>query len=653
MQEFAEDEIVLPDSGQHANEKYRCSYQPFTRLWFDAIASRIFRRYVATGPSQSGKTLTCCVIPACYHLFEVRETVIFFSPKMEINEEKWLIDIKPTIEKSRYAHFLPRSGRGSQGGFSELIVFKNGSRIKFMTGGGGDKNKAAFTSRVAIGTEIDGMDTASKTSRETDPLNQIAARLRSHGSRAVEYLECTVSTESGRVWQEVTKGSNSKIVLQCPHCFHWVTPEREHFIGWESAQTEIEAETLGKFYCPDCGTAWTTEQRKSANVNCKLIHSGQRINEQGIVSGELPQSRTFGFRWSAVNNMFAEESLLGSEEWKSARILDRDAAEKQRCQFVWCIPFTGEQTGIEITEEMVASRLTGIPRGVVPDNVETLVVQVDLHLRWHYWTVLATGSDKARSIVDYGLSINPSPETNGPEVAVRLGLEQLAADLDGRSWKTVSGRDYQFDLKLIDAGYQQEIALEFVTDHPKWRLIKGQGKDFRQPKEKSADVRPGDHWYDSRQPGHEKSNRRKWWLLIGETMYWMRQVHNGFISTTFNEDGSRRPGSIALFGNDSQVHLNPIDKTVARSSFATQILGWKWEASTTPKNGEVMDWVSQWKEDHWFDTTYGCLIADLVARHYSPKFKKQLSAEPKQPAAAQPTPKHFRLFSEGQRPRLS
>jgi hypothetical protein len=151
ISEFAEAEITLPNTGPKANRKFRCDYQPFSRLWFDAIESSWFDVLVATGPSQSGKTLDCLVIPALYHLFEMRENIIIFSPHMEICEDKWTLDMLPVIERSRFAELIPRSGRGSQGGFSELIRFRNGCYLKFMTGGGGDKNKAAITAKCPTG----------------------------------------------------------------------------------------------------------------------------------------------------------------------------------------------------------------------------------------------------------------------------------------------------------------------------------------------------------------------------------------------------------------------------------------------------------------------------------------------------------------------
>ena len=116
-------------------------------------------------------------------------------------------------------------------GKAQSITLKNGSTLRFMSGGGGDKKRSAFTGRVMVFTEVDGMDEAGESSREADPISQIEARGLSYGSRAISYLECTVSTEKGRTWQEYTKGSQSRIVVQCKSCGQWVTPEREEPLG--------------------------------------------------------------------------------------------------------------------------------------------------------------------------------------------------------------------------------------------------------------------------------------------------------------------------------------------------------------------------------------------------------------------------------------
>jgi phage terminase large subunit GpA-like protein len=143
---------------------------------------------------------------------------------MDMAADKWREDLLPVIERSsRFKALLPASGGGSRGGRVESVQFANGATLKFMSGGGSDKSRAGFTSRVVVITETDGMDTPGGSSRESDKVTQIEARTRAYGSRKRIYMECTVSTERGRTWQEYSKGTQSRIVLPCPHCQEWVS----------------------------------------------------------------------------------------------------------------------------------------------------------------------------------------------------------------------------------------------------------------------------------------------------------------------------------------------------------------------------------------------------------------------------------------------
>jgi len=239
LRHFAEQEIVIPD-GPFQGRRFRCDRQPYTGLWFDAVDTGNWSRCVATGPTQSGKTLAGFVIPLLYHLFEIGETVICGLPDMDMAIDKWREDILPAIEQSRFRDLMPRQGGGSRGGRVESLQFLNGATLKFMSGGGGDKSRAGFTSRVVVITETDGMDRPGAASRESDKITQLEARTRAYGSRKRVYMECTVSTEEGRTWQEYTHGTKSRIVLPCPHCDAWVSPEREQLVGWQEAGSQAE-----------------------------------------------------------------------------------------------------------------------------------------------------------------------------------------------------------------------------------------------------------------------------------------------------------------------------------------------------------------------------------------------------------------------------
>ena len=359
MRQFAEQEVVLPE-GPFAGRRFRCSRQPYTALWFDEVDSGRWSRCVATGPTQSGKTLCCFVIPILYHLLEVGETVICGLPDMDMAADKWRSDLLPVIERSRFRHLLPRTGGGSRGArLVETIRFGNGAVLKFMSGGGGDKSRAGFTSRVLVITETDGLDRPGNASRESDKVTQLEARTRAYGSAKRIYLECTVSTEQGRTWQEYIHGTQSRIVLPCSGCGGWVTPEREHLTGWQGAENRAAAQSTGAFSCPACGEIWSQGQRIDANQKAKLLHDGQSIDGGGIVSGPPPPTDTLGFRWSAVNNLFLTAGDLAADEWRASHAVDEENAEREMRQFRLVPSDCAGQA---------AADLTGCPRALWPDD---------------------------------------------------------------------------------------------------------------------------------------------------------------------------------------------------------------------------------------------------------------------------------------------
>ena len=106
IRQFAEEDLVIPD-GDYQGQLFRVHRQPVHGLWFDEIDSGRWSRFAFVACQQSGKTLAGFVAPAMYHLFETQETVIVGLPTMDIARDKWEIDIKPAIEASRYARYLP------------------------------------------------------------------------------------------------------------------------------------------------------------------------------------------------------------------------------------------------------------------------------------------------------------------------------------------------------------------------------------------------------------------------------------------------------------------------------------------------------------------------------------------------------------------
>ena len=576
LRQFAEEEIVLT-SGPYEGRNYSCDRQPFAGLWFDAIdgtgenaesrnspqnpgihAGRPpgvnagaperrnagaperrnagtperrnaeagpWNRFAAVGPSQSGKTVAAFHVPLLYHLFEIRERVICALPDENMAAEKWFLDILPMIQRTRYREFLPGRGGGSRGGKVELIQFGNGAALKFMTAGGDDKSRAHFTARVVVATEVDGMDTASTGSREADPMTQIETRTKAYGDRKRIYLECTASTEEGRIWQEWKAGTASRIALRCPHCGGWHAPEgtpqeRKLLTGWEDADDELAARERAAFHCALCGAAWSEAERRVANEQAMLLHRGQSIEPTAVgafdiqhsafsILGEPPRTKTLGFRWSAINNLFLSAGEIAAAEWHGKRAGDEEKAERELCQFVWGLPHRSALVDMTpLDQQAIVRRQHNHPRGVAPAWTQWITVGVDLG-KWMGWYWAVAWADHGRgAVIEYG-RLPLATEELGEQQATRAALLEFA-DTCAAGWAMPDGQARPVDRVWVDSNYAETRDVVFAVCRERWPIwmpVMGRGGSqyagttYRRPrKEGGAVLEVGEGYHFVEQP---------------------------------------------------------------------------------------------------------------------------------------------------------
>jgi len=595
MRQFAEDEIVIPD-GPFAGLRYSCERLPYVGLWFDLVDSGRFHRFAALGPTQSGKTLTCSLIPLLYHLFEIEETVVFGLPDMDMAYDKWMIDIKPVIDVTKYAELIPKIGRGSRGGAFDSIRFTNGATMKFMTGGGGDKSRAGFTSRVIIITEVDGMDEPGRDSRETDKISQIEARTEAFdvfGDPRV-YLECTVTTDRGRIWREYANGSAGRIVTPCPLCGAYVSPEREHLLGWQEAETELQAFERSRFYCPECGDAWSDDDRRVANTESQLVHKGQEIDARGKIDGELPETMTAGFRWSAVHNLLKSPSRLGWAEWKSQNDPDEENSEKARCQQDWATPFTPPDLVITPLETRVLQRRTRQhPRGLVPAGFDLVGMHIDLGKYLCHWMLMAGKSDATAQVVDWSVlevQTDELGETKALLVALSDFAEVVRAGFLSEDQKRVEPAEV-----WIDCGWATDVAFEFCRQqgHP-FYPARGFGTSFENGRAYARVERRGRKRSNIRHVGEEYHieyvEREGVIRRCVNADYWKTRVHDQ-LSMNVNS-----PGALAFYSGTPRDHLSLVKHLTAEEQ----------EVEFTPARGTIVKWIRKRRNNHGLDNAYNC-----------------------------------------------
>lgn len=598
MGQWAEEEIVLP-RGKYRGQRYRLRRKPASRLWFEALDSRQWLRHIYTGPTQSGKTLDGFIIPLLYLLFERREDVICGVPDMKLATRKWHRDIKPVLAKTRYNKFMPRRGAGSKGGDVTDVRFTNGASLLFMSAGGGDKSRASETAQNLIITEADGFDAASETSRESDPIGQLEARTLSFDNDAFIISECTVSIETGHTWSNLKSGTDSTIVRPCPHCNAWVTPEREHFGGWERAENEIEAGKLARFHCPECAKPWTDEERFTANESNKLIHRGQSIDADGNITGDPPQTRTFGFRMSAIDNPFRSSEMLGSIEWKIPRSRDQEAAEKEARQFQWTLPDIPPEWEDVALDPMVLAHRIGkpeTPAGIIPDGFDVVTVGVDIRATQLHYVVVAWASDSSARIIQYG-ELKVHSRRMGLEPAIIRCLQYLRDEILSKTLRETGAADPRLpDAVWIDANWQSPTIYSFCQESnaiPEWRNIvrpvagRGQsvkkGGGYTQPAKKTTE-KPyvGERFYFSKQ----KAERLD--LVMIDADYWKSMLHSS-LGQSLDESGA-----MSIFLPAGGDH----------GKFARQLCAEKEVKEFIPDKGVITKWVTKSRVNHYLDAAY-------------------------------------------------
>ncbi|MDZ4689083.1 MAG: terminase gpA endonuclease subunit [Planctomycetaceae bacterium] len=601
MRQFAEQEIVIP-SGPFVGRRFRCARQPYTALWFDAVDSGRWSRCVGTGPTQSGKTLACFIIPLLYHLFEIGETVICGVPDMDMASDKWKEDLLPVIAQSRFRELLPSQGSGSRGGLVEYLQFGNGATLKFMSGGGSDKSRAGFTSRVVVITETDGMDKPGVSSRESDKITQLEARTRAYGSRKRIYMECTVSTETGRTWQEYTKGTKSRIALPCPICHAWVRPEREHLTGWQGAESQGAAQTAGAFSCPSCSQIWSNEQRILANDHAMLLHDGQSVDGQSgdssdVVVGDAPHTDTLGFRWSAVNNLFLTAGEVAADEWRASRSSDEESADRELRQFVWCIPVVPTkltQTSLEIHE--LAARMIDVPKGIVPANMPLITAGIDIGKYLLHWIVVGWTPQADGHIVEYG-RVEVASDSLGVEQGVMVALRELK-DVMLEGWPSggLDGRKLQPGQVFVDAGYMTDVIYSFCRESgERFRPAfgRGTGQQYKQQwAERTTQTGSvvkliGEGCHASWVPIQQLH------ILEADADHWKTWVHQR-LSTPMG-----KPGAMTLYRAPPQEHLSLAKHLTAEAKTEEFVAG----------KGVVTKWERIRRQNHWLDALYNSCVA--------------------------------------------
>jgi hypothetical protein len=568
-----------------------------------ATDGKYWNRINLIGTRQAGKTLFGSALPVLFHTCEVGETVIYGVPDLDMAKDKWNSDLLPVFEKTRYRELLPSSGGGSRGGFAMTMQLRNGARIRFMTGGGGamGRGRVGFTSRVLVVTELNAFGVSVETSEEGNKLSELEGCVAAF-KNAMIYQECTVTTEDCLIWSHYVNGSHSRIVLPCPHCRKWVEMEREQLVGWQESESQGQAEETSEWYCPKCGEQITEPQRVAMNLAAKVLHGKQEIDEAGEIHGDMPPTRTLGFRWSAFHNILSTDAkILGRQEWEAKQAADKNLAERAMLQYRWAVPYKPELIeGAPLDYRDVMKRTGSLPKGVIPADTEYLTLAIDPGKRFAWWILMAFRKTGQIHIPASGV-LHVPVEAMKEEVALLATLRDFR-DVVLAGWEVQgSGVKRSPDMNWIDAGHLPGTVHQFCVEsgtYPsgKWMATIGRGSStmekqvFGSPKRLNNEIRKiGDGWFVSRQQQHQS------WVATVNSDAWIIWFQNGLKLPTKDSSGNAvvTPGAITLYdpGNDRDLQSEYKKLTM---QFANEYL----ETEMIEGRGMVQNWKHKGRHDH-------------------------------------------------------
>lgn len=627
---WCEAELVIPD-GPYKGERFRWDRQPFAKLLVAELDAERWPEVFICGPSQSGKTLIGHVAMVAYVAAELRRNLVVGVPDAKMVADKWNVDFRPVFAASpTLRRLLPRVGPGSGGGtVKDYVQLTNGAMLRFMTAGGDDTARAAFTAEGGVYvTEAARWSKPGQASVEADPLEQLRARMQSTPRRDRRLIvEGTSTIDAELPWAAWDQSTQSRILTPCPHCRGWVALEREHLVGWREATSELAAAEMAWWACPACGQEITSDQRRAANAAALLVHRGQTVTARGKVTGDLPPTERLWFRWSMFHNQLLEAADIAPDEWKGAKLEpDSDqhhASEKKLSQFVWAIPWSPPDLTVDALQPGdLAERASLLPRGELPADTQWLTVGADCGMYLVHWVAIAWRGNRTAHVVDYETITVLKKEEGDTAVERREAVEvklfsalELLRERCAIGWAAGTGRRTP-DRMLVDAGWLTDTVHDWAkrVGSPVFAALgrgTGQraGHAYAHPAKKTNVVRNLGDGYHVR-----RSSKWQCWYFVADADQWKSAVHRAL------RVAAGEPGALTLF-RDTQTNHRTFDRHLTAEVLQVEV---------HPRHGRLERWHNPGgKPNHYFDAT---MLAAVGGHHAG--FRLVVDADDGPPAAA-------------------
>jgi hypothetical protein len=283
---------------------------------------------------------------------------------------------------------------------------------------------------------------------------------------------------------------------------------------------------------------------------------------------------------SAIQSYYNKVADLG--EKAVATEIDNDPPEE-----------VGPQ-GNGLTWQMVASRLSGLDRGILPANASCVTAAIDLGKYLCHWVVIAWWKGAGGTIIDYGRAevggTDTAMDNEASEPMIYKALLNWRDELLAKQYTDAAGASRTVDAVFIDSGTFTDAAYEFVRQvgGAPFYCSKGIG-NYRDKTIETDKLKPGNHFHAAYMEAQHL------WLYEMDTDYWKQFVHERFLTPNFDEQNMLRRGALSLF-------CQPNDRK--HTSFSQHIAAEELVTEFKPGKGVKTYWNVVNDNNHWLDATY-------------------------------------------------
>lgn len=623
--------IRLPD-GPSAGKLWVPETEPTQIASLRARDSGKFNWFIYVAPSQRGKTLKGILSPTLWAICERRESVGYILPNLDKLTQNWEGKIRPAIEGTGFALWLPQKGPGSKGGKPAVMTLRDpdtglvANRWYFMAmGTGGRETSVSSVSpqHLAIDEADDCVDAGQ--------IELAAKRVDSWRGEGTVDIASTVNDRTGRESPDANDpdaahpilmmertGSRHRQHHRCPHCAGYFNPKLEHL--------DLER---GAIVCPKCDAIWSEDDRRDALNRSLSVGHADQIAGDAVIRGEYPNRRyselTTGldYHMGDVRAICEQVKAAKQAEARGDYSLMRTVMHK-----VFCRSYTEPKSDQEYNEQaLVANSLRSTyEKRMVPAWAKFLTITVDVQGDRHYWEVVAHGADDRWAIVDWGYELlvefgSDGKPVRAPSPADRIRVFDLIRDKCTDGWQVEGGEHRMRPVQRgVDVGYVPDEVVAWVQGNPGWKVVRGVGKD-------QVKHQPGGHEKtlpkEIRQTNALQAVRPPGWRI-----YWWRVDGHRF----------RRAFQSALLRDPDQPASGMLPRGLkANSDLVLHLTGELWIEPTEDdrKGGQralAPYWFEKRKRHDYGDCTAYNLALGLLHRH-APDDRDDSTA-----VASEPTP---------------